>query len=80
MGISSRKSTKNKTLSFSSESSGFSASGGRVRSHQTLNAKGLNVKVTKQNAALHWQHEGGLHGHSMILDFMAYSFFCCSTA
>jgi len=71
MGVQSRKSTKNKTYSFSSESSGFSVSGSRVRSHQTLNAKGLNAKVAKQNAVLRWQHEGGLRGHSMVLDFMA---------
>jgi hypothetical protein len=68
MGIHLRKSTKNKTLSFSSESSEFSASGSRVRNQQTLNAKGLNAKglnakVTKQNADLRRQHQGGLHGH-----------------
>ena len=67
MGIQSRKSTKHKTLAFSTESSSFSSSGGRVRSQQTLNAKGLNDKVTKQNAIARRKREGGLPGYLFML-------------
>jgi len=82
MGIQTRKSTKNKTLVFSSQSSAFSASGSRVRSHQTLNAKGLNEKVAQQNATLRKKRQGWLHySLNLVLDSLAYhTFFLYSAA
>jgi len=71
MGIHTRKAASKKTITCSSQSSGFSTTGGRVRSQQTLSATGLRHKLTLQKAASRRKLQGvfhNLYNNSLLIE------------